>query len=42
MRKSTRDGMNDDEAAVLIGVLEPIVVLTLMADFALLARLLLW
>jgi hypothetical protein len=33
--------MNDDEA-MLIGVLEPIVVLTLMADFALLARLLLW
>ena len=40
MRKSTTDRMNDDEA-VLIGALEPVLVLVVMADIAFLARLLL-
>ena len=40
MRKSTTDRMNDDEA-VLIGALEPDLVLVVMADIAFLAWLLL-
>ena len=38
MRKSTTDGMNDYDAVVM-AVLEPILVLSVMADIAFLVRL---